>query len=374
MGAKGQPPQGCRECGYNNRYHPNKKTTEEFIKESQEKYGDVCDYSKVDLSNISTHDYVSIICSKHGEFTTTPHLHLNQCIYPCPECARASSTSQKEEEIFDFIRQEYDGDIERHNRKILDGLEIDIYLPKLNLGIEYHGLYYHTEKRVGKKYHFKKANLADAKNVYLLQIFEHEWGVKFKSLIKNILGVNTRIHGRNTTVVELTNDISGTTQKDKFLQENHLQGADKSSVKLGLFYKNEMVSCMTFGVPRFDKSYDWEMVRYCSKMGVNVIGGTNKLLKYFTENYEGRIISYVNRRWFTGNSYKQMGFEFTGVSDPGYFYYSPQSGGTILSRNKCQKHKLTEMSGYDPNKSEYEIMEENGYDRVWDAGNLRFVL
>ena len=355
--------QGCRTCGYIER-KINKKTTEEFIIEAKAKYGNHCDYSKVNLNKITTHDPISVICHKHGEFVTAAHLHLHQCIYPCPQCARESSTSIAENEVYEFVKSEYDGIIQRNDRKVLYGREIDVYLPELKLGIEYHGLYYHTEKMVGKNYHMLKADLADKRGIHLLQIFENEWNDKIKSIIKGILGKSDRIYARNTQVVELS-----IKDKNKFLNDNHMQGEDRSSIKLGLLYNDEIVSCMTFGKPRFDNTHKWEMIRYCSKMGVNVVGGASKIFKHFTNSHPGSVISYVNRRWFNGSMYPHLGFRTAGNSDPGYFYYGHVK---VLSRYQCQKHKLKKTTNYSDDKTGYEIMMERGYDRVWDAGNLRF--
>ena len=49
----------------------------------------------------------------------------------------------------------------------------------------------------------------------------------------------------------------------------------------------------------------------------------------------------------------------------------------LESRLKYQKHKLKKrfnLSDSDlTSKSEWEIMQDNGYDRLWDSGNTRWV-
>lgn len=52
-----------------------KKTTEQFILESKNIFGDKYDYSKVEYKNIDTK--VCIICPKHGEFWQTPSHHIS---------------------------------------------------------------------------------------------------------------------------------------------------------------------------------------------------------------------------------------------------------------------------------------------------------
>lgn len=87
----------------------------------------------------------------------------------------------------------------------------------------------------------------------------------------------------------------------------------------------------------------------------------------------GSVISYADRRWSRGNLYHKMGFRLDGVTRPGFSYYNIKNK-TIHNRMQFQKQFLKEMPGYDENLKEYEIMQLNGYDRIWDAGQLRFVL
>ena len=68
---------GCPLCSKNK-----KLTTETFIEKAKKVHGDKYDYSKV---NYITNDIkVCIICSKHGEFWQTPHMHLFG--QGCPKC------------------------------------------------------------------------------------------------------------------------------------------------------------------------------------------------------------------------------------------------------------------------------------------------
>lgn len=48
-------------------------------------------------------------------------------------------------------------------RSILDGYEIDVYVPRHKLGIELNGLYWHSEEHKDKDLHINKANLAEKK-------------------------------------------------------------------------------------------------------------------------------------------------------------------------------------------------------------------
>ena len=82
--------------------------------------------------------------------------------------------------------------MELHNRTILAGLEIDIYLPDYKLGIEFNGDYYHSSAFKDKYYHQHKSLLAISKGINLVHIWEHEWNnitvcQSIKELLTNII-------------------------------------------------------------------------------------------------------------------------------------------------------------------------------------------
>ena len=129
---------------------------------------------------------------------------------------------------------------------------------------------------------------------------------------------------------------------------------------------------MTFGKPRFNKFYEWELLRYVTIGSFSIVGGAGKLLNYFRNHFCGSIISYADKRWSNGNLYKTLGFAEINESEPSYYYCK---GDVRYSRVKFQKHKLKDILPiFDENLSEKENMERNGYMRVWDCGNKVFVL
>ena len=190
-------------------------------------------------------------------------------------------------------------------------------------------------------------------------------------MISNKLKLNTKIYARKCQIKELKYN-----QVKDFLIENHLQGACTSKINLGLFYNDELVEVMTFSKPRFNRNYDYELLRLCSKRYISIIGGASKLFKYFITNHSGcSVISYANRRFSNGNIYRQLGFKELKASNPNYFYCK---GDIILTRYQCQKHKLKDLynkgilNEYDSELTEFEIMERNLYFRLYDCGNLVF--
>lgn len=351
---------GCPNCKGGVKY-----TNEQYIAKVKEVH------PRIDCSNINytkSHDQVTLICPKHGEYKQLAYMVL-QSQHSCPGCVSELTSSKAEQEIYDFLAN-YKETVFR-NQKILDKYEIDLYVPELKLGIEFHGNFFHTQTIVGQSRHKKKADLAEDKGILLFQIYETEWNSKKEILlskIKSALGANERIFARKTKIVEL--DASA---KNLFLEQNHIQGKDTSTVYFGLECGDKLVACITFGKSRYNKNYDWELIRYCCVRNVNVVGGLSKLLSHFRKFHKGSIISYADRRYSNGNLYKKTGFILDGVTEPGYVYYNIKTK-EVFSRVKFQKHKLKNMPGYSPELSEYDIMKLNGYDRIWDAGQYRFVL
>jgi hypothetical protein len=266
--------------------------------------------------------------------------------------------------------------INRHDRTILYGKELDFYLPEQKLAFELNGLYWHSEFGHGldRRYHLNKTRGCLAHNVRLIHIFENEWRDKLelvKSVIKTILKLQKdTIYARKCEIREVS-----IKDKDIFLNENHLQQKDKSTVKLGLYYDQKLVSLMTFRkTSRFDKNVEWELSRFCNAMNVIVIGGASKLFQHFLKTYTPKsMVSYNDRRYFSGDLYNALGFKFIGHTSPSYHYITPDYKNTI-NRLNFQKHLLSKkLSIFDQSLSEWENMKNNGYDRIWDCGCGKWV-
>ena len=83
-----------------------------------------------------------------------------------------------EYEVADFLRNEcHVDDVLMHDRTIINPYEIDIIVPSKSIGIEYDGLYHHSEIGGGKPktYHSFKTNEAKKHGYQLIHIFEDEW-------------------------------------------------------------------------------------------------------------------------------------------------------------------------------------------------------
>jgi len=291
----------------------------------------------------------------------------------CSKCSKYKGYSIIEEEIMRLIQTNYNGIIIMKDRSILKGREIDIFLPQINLAIEVNGIYWHSEIwGKYKNYHLSKTEDCLNKGIHLLHIFDYEWLYKkdiVKSIILNKLGLTpNKIFARKCEIKEVSSN-----DKKLFLNNNHMQGSCVSKINLGLYYNNELVSIMTFGKNRFKKDDTIEMIRFCNIINTNVIGGASKLLKYYIKNYQPQtIITFADRRYSLGKMYDTLGFNLNSFSKPNYFYWKNLK---IYSRMNFQKHMLKDkLDKFDPLLSEYQNMLNNGFNRVWDCGNYKFIM
>lgn len=279
-----------------------------------------------------------------------------------------NTKSHIEKELFDWFPA---SDKVSNKRSILDGFEIDIYSPSFKLGVEYDGIYWHSTANIDDPYyHVKKLNQAEERGITLFNIFEKMDNLDiWKSMIANKLGLSRRIYARKCELRRVKY-----AEIAEFLDANHLQGGSPSPINYALYYEDELVEVMTFKRPRFTKDYDFELLRLCTKKGITVVGGASKLFSAFRrEHPTASVISYANRRWSNGAIYQTLGFTLLRASAPNYWYVR---GEEIVSRYQAQKHKLPALLGeeFDERLSETENMERAGFEKLYDCGNLVFVL
>ena len=264
--------------------------------------------------------------------------------------------------------------VEIHNRSVIAPKEIDVYFPDFKLGIEVNGGYWHSEQFVkNQNYHLHKIIAAEKAGITLMQFWDWELNDKWDiviSRIEHLMKLSTKIFARKLSVIKINSDV-----KREFLDQNHIQGNCASSVNYGLIGKNgELFMVATFGKSRFTKKAVYELLRLSAKKNYAVIGGASKLIKHFTSvqmKDDETMISYCHRRFSSGRVYSACGFTATHTTAPGYVY--TKAGRLVGSRNAWQKHKLKDkLLVFDPQKSEVENMNQNGFYRAFDSGQIVF--
>ena len=309
---------------------------------------------------------VSVWLAKHGIVANAPNSY-----------DRAEFRSSKEQqEVVDFIRSLLpDTEIIVGNRSVLNGRELDILIPSKKLAIEYNGIYSHLYRpwenteagRKDRNYYLYKSLGCQSQGIDLIHIFSDDWILRkdiWKSILRSRLGVGLRRVGARKCVL----GIPGKNEKNQFLRDNHLQGADKSTNWCGLYLDEELVALMTFGRSRYNKQYEWELVRFCVRQGFSVPGAFSRLLKELRGRCPGSVVSYADFSRSNGEVYRANGFELVRQNPPSYAYVNLSEGIQRLHRAQFMKGRLGGEG------TEYEQMRQLGYEKIWDCGTLTFAL
>lgn len=194
----------------------------------------------------------------------------------------------------------------------------------------------------------KRVNKENQKTVHIDEDILHH---KFDIIVKRILAIalhNKKAYARNTVVarVDKKNTIS-------FLDENHLQGAMPGKYRYGLFLDGELISLAVFSggrnMPEFNmETYrSFELIRFCNKLGYNVVGGISKLLKAFISDFHPQdIMTYTDKDWSQDSTLEKIGFVKKSELAPLQFWISGTSRTLIRNEDQFQSLKKEFPNGY----------------------------
>lgn len=306
-------------------------------------------------------DGVSLFnCDKGHTFSIHKNNYISRKIYDIPLCTVCNPigelSSFKEKELLDFIKSLNIEYVESYR----DGLEIDIYLPEFKIGIEFNGLYWHSDLFKDKKYHLDKTNHFKDRGIRIIHVWEDDWNNKkeiIKSQIINFINLSEKIWARKCEVKRV-----GYSESIHFLNENHIQGSYSSfKESIGLYLGEELVCLMTFDQFEGRKKMnddEWNLSRFCNKLNYSVIGGASKILTYFVKNFKPyRIISYSDSDWSNGKLYETLNFNKISETKPDYKY--------IIKKKRVHKSSFR--------KSKTGISESDlNIPKIWDCGKMKF--
>jgi len=370
---------GCALCRDQNGARKRQTKLEDVIAKFSEVHGDRYDYSLVTQpKNNKTN--VNVICKKHGVFSVQVLNHTQG-----QNCGKCTEPESKGERAIAAWLESKGEVVAARTRKLIPPYEIDVYLPERNLAIEYCGIYWHSDlsdpKRDIEDRHYRKYKLCQELGIQLITIFETEWIKKFDlvlDMLGNRLGYSAqKFQARKCSVVR------GGLDYDAFYKANHIQGPPRGGLTYGLIYNQAPVAMMTFSKATSHRGLKsrWELVRFAS-VG-NVVGGASRLFRAFIrDETPGSVVSYSDNRFFSGNMYQKLGFEFDGDSPPSYSVIIP---GRRILRHKSNfrrknlpkiiaQYKLDDV--FDPEtdpRSEGEFCKQHGFGRIYDCGKKRWL-
>lgn len=362
--------QKCPMCSNKEKGINGRLTVEKFIERSNKIHNNIYDYSKVDYK--TSHDKVEIVCEKHGSFFQYPYDHLNG--HGCPTCGNMFSIGEME--IYQMLVSEFGSEnVKLHDRSVLDGKEIDIFIPSMNIGIEYNGLYWHSEEMGKDKwYHYLNTKKCNENGIKLIQIFEDEY-TNNKELvlnkIKHILNIpkqSPKIMGRKTLIKEIN-----IKEAREFLTKNHIQGYSNSTVLLGSFYQGILIGVMCF--TKTGKDNEWILNRFATDNNYTCQGVGGKLFSFFKKMYKPlKVKSFADKRWTlnTENLYTKLGFVLTNELKPDYRYIDRKKPIKRIHKFNLRKKTLHNQYNFSMDMTEKEMVNKLGLVKIWDCGLYKY--
>ena len=321
---------------------------------------------------------------------------------PCPYCGEApTGTSGRASSVEMVLKRAYPNfTVQSYRPDWMEGMEIDLYDPEAHVGLEFHGIKWHStavmDNCKASKVHKHKADLCEKNGVHLIQLYETEWEQK-REIVKDKLDAifhkdMKRLFARKLKVTIL-GDRESRTSAMKFLDKNHIQGRTACQWAVGLLDGLELVAVCTF---KYGTAYSiggqkdgtekyWELNRYATKLGYSIVGGLSKCIKSFAKAHPEvrKIVSFADRRWTSRlkNTYSSSGFVEVAECEPNYQYTDLDKRHELKNKQYMRKSQIAERATregspesavYSPDKTESQMSKELGYYRVYDAGKIRY--
>ena len=166
------------------------------LKEAQKKLNrELGNDYKIIGGYVNAHEKCNILHKKCGKIWCAPINSICSGHYHCPYCA--PNHSKKEDFILEYLNKNFPN---LHPMKLKKKIpmcnkmfEIDIFIPELNIGFEYNGIYWHSTLRKDKSYHKEKQKAFKSMGITLYFLWEH-WGIDdCLNIIKHILTKDNQI-------------------------------------------------------------------------------------------------------------------------------------------------------------------------------------
>ena len=155
----------------------------------------------------NSHTKVWWKCEKGHRWFASPHNRRNG--RGCPKCTH--QTSKAEIRILTELMAIYKNVISRHK---IDGVELDIYVPDLKVGIEYDGAFWHADKH---DHDVKKQQHLENLGIRLLRVRE----APLTKISETDIIVNSRVELSKKVVNNIVNFVGGdATKTARYLSSN----------------------------------------------------------------------------------------------------------------------------------------------------------
>lgn len=267
----------------------------------------------------------------------------------------------------DFSQFLQNNGVETSFEKYIGGRFYDIFLESRNIVIEIDPTYTHnshgnhwSKEGLPSDYHKCKSAVANKEGYRCIHVYDWDSWDAILHLVLPTLSIGAR----SCKVHTIDKKIA-----DQFTAQYHINGkCNGQNLNYGLYHDDELVEVMTFGKPRYNKNYDYELLRLCSKSGVQIVGGASKLFKHFLiDNSDNSVISYCDLSKFTGTVYEKIGMQLVAITNPNKVWSKGKRKVTQNLLNQRGYDQLFDTS-YGKGTSNEQLMLDNGWLPVYDCG------
>lgn len=259
----------------------------------------------------------------------------------------------------------------------------DFHIPNTNILIEIdptasHNSYINpfggklwTEEESKKRifYQYNKTKLAEEHGYHCIHVWDWDDWDKIAAMLKP----RKKIYARKCWMEEIDPKTANV-----FLDRYHLQNkCNGQKVGYGLYYKGHLVAVMNFGKPRYNKKFEWELLRLCFEPGYSIVGGSERMFKQFIKDYNPKsIISYCDRAKFSGDVYYKLGMTLREAGNPTRHWYSYDEKERMphITNNFLLQRGYDQIfdEHYGKGTSNEELILQRGYLPIWDCGQMSF--
>lgn len=260
--------------------------------------------------------------------------------------------------------------VEIEFEKALENRSFDLWVKDTNLLLEidptithnsFMSVYDANSNGLDPMYHRNKSAIASKYGYRCIHVFDWDDQDKILELIDP----------RKTIVYARQGNIKVLDLKtcNEFLNKYHLQSSVRGQVVCyGLYLNEDLIQVMTFGKPRYNSKFEWELLRLCSKSSVQVVGGANRLFQYFIgDRHPSSIVSYCDVSKFSGAVYKGLGMTLKEVTSPAKIW---SKDNLRVTDNLLRQRGYDQLFGanYGKGTSNEQLMIDHGWLPVYDCG------
>lgn len=209
---------GCLDCSIKENAEK-QRTPIDVIFSEMEELSNILNFEWINKNQYTnTHSDLVVECKK-CKYKRTTNLFTLRKLHRCPKCVAREKASQPEKYIQQYIKDRYPNlNMNTNDRTVIINpytkryLELDIYLPEINLAIEFNGTYWHSDEVMiytrgihSINHRELKTSLCEAKGIKLLHIEEEDYNNNWKSVSSRIRGsINYRINSLSHCNSEIT--------------------------------------------------------------------------------------------------------------------------------------------------------------------------